>query len=235
MNASQIQTCVILALTSYLLGAIPFGYLIGKAKGVDIRQHGSGNIGATNLGRVLGRKWGYLGFILDVAKGLLPALYAGRVLGRIFTDTDNTVLPHQAQWAWLIIAAAAIVGHMFPIYLRFKGGKGVATSLGVVLGIFPYFTLTAAFALLIWIGVWGMTKYVSLASIIAAIAFPVGFALIVQKIDAWQLKELWPLFLFACLMGALIIIRHRTNIARLLKGTENRTAGLRGAKPQEKE
>lgn len=218
-----------MALASYLLGSIPFGYLIGRAKGVDIRKQGSGNIGATNLGRVLGRKWGYLGFVFDFAKGLAPALYAGRMLRQMFANSDGAVLPQQAQWAWLIIAAAAILGHMFPIYLRFKGGKGVATSLGVLIGIFPYLTITAVFAALVWFAVWGMTRYVSLASIITAIAFPAGFALIVSRVQAWTITDLWPLFAFTCAIAALVILRHRSNISRLIQGTENRGAGLKAS------
>ena len=216
----------------YLLGSIPFGLLIGLSRGVDIRKHGSGNIGATNLGRIVGRKWGYLGFLLDVAKGLLPVLYAGSYLRRTNAMSPEGLpgLSYDAQLIWLAVGAACIIGHMFPVYLRFRGGKGVATSLGVVLGVYPFFTLTAVFAFAIWLAVWAAFRYISLASIIAAIGFPIGFLLMIWRIDAWQLGPLWPLFTFACLMGSLIIIRHRHNIARLLAGTENRTGGLRAGR-----
>ena len=221
---------IILTAIAYLLGSVPFGLLIGLTRGVDIRAHGSGNIGATNLGRILGRQWGYLGFILDVAKGLLPTLYAGHFLSRAWQIDPPSQLPQDLQFAWLAVGAACIIGHMFPLYLRFRGGKGVATSLGVVLGIYPFFTLTAAFALAIWLAVWAATRYVSLASICAALAFPAGFVLFIWRIDGWTLAQLWPLFCFACLMAALVVLRHRHNIARLLRGAETRTAGLRSPK-----
>ena len=125
----------VLILLAYLLGSVPFGLLIGLTHGVDIRNRGSGNIGATNLGRILGRKWGYLGFVLDVGKGLVPAWYAGSYLCRSYGLGARSELTPAAQLVWLAVAAAAILGHMFPVYLRFRGGKGVATSLGVVLGM----------------------------------------------------------------------------------------------------
>ena len=222
MNHTFITAFLLLPLLGYLLGAIPFGLIIGSACGIDVRLKGSGNIGATNVGRVLGRKWGYLCFILDVAKGLLPVLFVGRYLKAIYTTAPGQPLPRAAQWAWLIVAAMCIVGHMFSIYLHFHGGKGVATSLGVVLGVWPYFTLTASVALLIWIAIWGMWRYVSLASICAAVAFPIIFLLLMRQLQQWEFNTLWPLFAFSCLLGSLVIIRHRSNIARLLAGTENR-------------
>lgn len=219
MNNTLITICILFPLTGYLLGSIPFGMMIGQVHGIDVRLHGSGNIGATNVGRLLGRKWGYLCFILDVAKGLLPVLWAGYYLRAIFESAFNESF---AQWIWLSVAAACILGHMFSIFLRFKGGKGVATSLGVVLGIWPYFTFVAPVALLIWIAVWGMSRYVSLASISAAIAFPVIFVLLTAQLEQWKFNELWPLFAFSCVLAALVIIRHSSNIKKLLTGTENR-------------
>ena len=234
MTGQQAVAFLVMPGVAYLVGAVPFSYLIGRALGVDIHTKGSGNIGATNLGRVLGRKWGFLGFALDVVKGLVPTAYAGWHLVGSCQVEQRHELPQWAQLAWLLVGAAAIVGHMYPVYLRFRGGKGVATSLGVVVGIYPFFTLTGAFALAVWVGVWGMTRYVSLASITAAVAFPVGFALLIYRITVWQFASLWPMFAFACLMGGMIVFRHRSNVARLRAGTENRTAGLKGAKTEEK-
>ena len=215
-------TFLIIIALGYLLGSIPFGLLIGKARGIDIRTAGSGNIGSTNVARLLGRKWGYLCFALDVAKGLAPVLYAALTLRRAFDVDPGATLPLSGQLIWLTVAAACILGHMFSLYLRFHGGKAVATSLGVLLGIWPYFTLTALVVLAVWVAVWGFFRYVSLASIIAALAFPAIFVILIARIDAWLFHQLWPLFTFSALMALLVILRHRTNIARLLQGTENR-------------
>lgn len=212
---------IIFPLLGYLLGAVPFGLLLGKFRGIDIRQTGSGNIGATNLGRALGRKWGLICFVLDVTKGLVPVLLSGSFLQANFADSTSQ-LTQLGQLAWLATGAAAIAGHMFPIYLRGLGGKGVATSLGVLLGIWPYFTFSALFALAIWLIVWGIWRYVSLASLAAAAGFPLGFLLLIVWLDRWEFTQLWPLFIFSAAIASLVIIRHRSNITRLLAGTENR-------------
>lgn len=225
-SPSTVTTFVVLPLLGYLLGSIPFGLLIGLAGGIDIRTSGSGNIGSTNVGRLLGRKWGYICFLLDVAKGLGPMLYAGGYLRRI-AEEPGVVLSQSGQLALLLVGAGCILGHMFSVYLRFSGGKGVATSLGVVLGVWPYFTLTAVLVLAVWVAVWGFWRYVSLASIVAAVAFPIGFGLLIWRLD-WRLAELIPLFVFSCLMALLVIVRHRANIARLLAGTENRPSSRGG-------
>ena len=115
-------------IAAYLLGSIPFGLLIAKAHGKDLRSIGSGNIGATNVSRALGRKWAYVCFVLDVLKGLIPMLAT-----MLIAEPDSVVL----LWLWLAIGCAAILGHIFPIYVKFKGGKGVATSFGVALGLWP--------------------------------------------------------------------------------------------------
>jgi len=212
-----------LPLLGYLLGAIPFGLLIGLANGIDIRKQGSGNIGATNVGRILGRKWGYICFVLDVAKGLVPVMWAGGFLRRTAEmTTSDGALSQLGQLAWLAMGAGCILGHIFSVYLRFRGGKGVATSLGVILGVWPYFTLTAVVVLAIWVGVWGMWRYVSLASITAAVAFPIAFVALIWRLEQWAFADLIVLFVFSCLIAALVVVRHRSNITRLLAGTENR-------------
>ncbi len=210
-----------LPLIGYFVGSVPFGLLIGFFRGVDVRTQGSGNIGSTNVGRVLGRKWGYLCFVLDVLKGVLPVVIAGRLL-RGGGPHTGAIPAITSQWIWLATGAGCILGHMFSVFLKFKGGKGVATSLGVVLGISPVFTLTGVFAFAVWLGVWGWSRYVSLASIIAAISFPVGFGMLIYRLESWTLKALWPMFAFSCLMAILVIVKHRSNISRLLAGTENR-------------
>ena len=222
MSMSLVESnFVILPVLAYLLGSVPFGLLLGKSKGVDIRQVGSGNIGATNLGRALGRRWGLLCFFLDVAKGFIPVLLMGSFLREHHTDA-GAAITQLGQLVWLITVAAAIIGHMFPIYLCGWGGKGVATSLGVLLGIWPYFTFSAVFALAIWLIIWSCWRYVSLASMAAAAGFPLGFSWLIYRLDSWEFARLWPLFVFSCAIALLIIVRHRSNISRLLAGTENR-------------
>lgn len=203
-------------LGSYLLGSVPFGLLIARWRGVDLRKVGSGNIGATNVLRALGKKWGILCFILDVAKGFVPMILAP-ILG--LTGTDPTA----GQFiSWLAVGAAAIVGHIFPIYLRFKGGKGVATSLGVVLGLWPYLTLCGIAAFIIWLITVKISRYVSLASILAAGAFPILLLIAIGLYKPWTFHNLWPLFLVAVPVPLLVIVRHRSNIQRICNGTESK-------------
>jgi len=199
-------------IAAYLLGSVPFAFLIARAHGKDLRTIGSGNLGATNLARAVGRKWGYFCFALDVLKGLVPMILAGALL----VNADSPA--HLA--GWLAVGLAAILGHVFPIYLRFKGGKGVATSFGVALGLWPYFTICALVALLVWLVVVFLWRYVSLASICAALAFPVALLLGMLARPDWQAATLWPLLVAAILIPLLVILRHRDNIRRLLTGTE---------------
>lgn len=206
---------VLLALGAYLLGAIPFGLLIGQARGVDIREHGSRNIGATNAGRVLGRKWGYLCLILDVLKGLAPALAARFVL--LEEPVDSAML-----LCWILVGVAAVLGHMLPVYLKFRGGKGVATTVGVALGIFPYYTVAMVAALVLYAIVRFATGMVSLGSLTIAVAFPVAFFVYVGFRQEVSLSVYWPLAAVAVLLGLMIIVRHRSNITRLLRGEELR-------------
>ena len=221
---------LVFPLAAYLIGATPFGVLLAKAKGVDLRKSGSGNIGATNVGRVLGRPWGYACFVLDVAKGLLPVLAVGAMLS-VLHPQDGRMPEPSMQAAWLLVACGAICGHVFSFYLGFHGGKGVATGLGVVLGIWPYFTVPGLAALALWVAVTLATRYVSAGSIAAAAAFVplvAGYCMIRH----WPPAELWPLLMFASAMVLLIIVRHRTNISRLLHGAENKIGG--GQKTEEK-
>jgi len=215
---------VILPLGAYLLGSVPFGLLIGLSRGVDVRRQGSGNIGATNVWRALGRKWGMICFVLDVLKGLLPVLLAGEYLFKMSGSGHGRSLLPLEQLAWLSVGAGCILGHMFSIYLRFKGGKGVATSLGVLLGMWPYFSLAGLLSLLVWLVVWGLYRYVSLASIAAALFFPIGFLVLIRVFEDWRFDQLWPLFAFSVVIGLLVVLRHWSNILRLLAGTENRGA-----------
>jgi len=205
---------------AYLLGSIPFGLLIAKAHGKDLRSIGSGNIGATNVSRALGRKWAYLCFLLDVLKGMVPMLA---------TLSLTKPLPTQSQaekvillWLWLAVGCAAILGHIFPIYVKFRGGKGVATSFGVALGLWPYYTICASFAVAIWVVLVLIWRYVSLASICASISFPLVLILAIILRPGWDFVNLWPLLIAATAIPLMVIFRHSENIKRIFAGTESK-------------
>ncbi|MBN2131924.1 MAG: glycerol-3-phosphate 1-O-acyltransferase PlsY [Sedimentisphaerales bacterium] len=206
---------------AYLVGAIPFGPIIARLHGKDLRTIGSGNTGATNLARACGRKWGYLCFGLDVLKGTLPV--AGvRVVAATVLETESAVPSPAFLALWLAVGVAAILGHVFPIYLKFKGGKGVSTSFGVGLGLWPYFTIGALVALASWVALVLIWRYVSLASIGASITFPVTLLVAMAVKPAWELTNLWPLQIAAIAIPLLVIVRHRENIKRLASGTESK-------------
>ena len=219
MFDSPVILLVVFPLVAYVIGSTPFGVIIARCYDVDILSVGSGNVGATNVGRVIGRKWGYLCFALDVLKGLAPTAAVGLLL-----RTGSEVPSYLHQASWLATGCGAIAGHVFSFYLKFRGGKGVATSLGVVLGVWPYFTYVGLAVLGLWIVVTLISRYVSLASIIAAAAFVPLFA----AFNWGELAKLWPMGAFAGVMTALIIVRHRGNIRRLLKGTENKIRRSKG-------
>ncbi len=210
---------------AYLLGSIPFGLLLAKAHGKDLRSIGSGNIGATNVSRALGRKWAYVCFSLDVLKGLLPMLAASILVSRysILDEHRASSIEHPLQlFLWLAVGCAAILGHIFPVYVKFKGGKGVATSFGVALGLWPYFTIAAGFAGAVWVATVLIWRYVSLASIAGAITFPLVLIAAIWLTPTWTFAALWPLLLAAVAIPVMVIVRHRENVKRLLAGTESK-------------
>ena len=205
---------VILIVGAYLLGSIPFGLIIAKAHGRDLRRIGSGNIGATNLSRALGKKWACFCFALDAAKGLAPMLAAAKLIDSAPTTVELLL--------WLAVGSAAVLGHIFPIYIGFKGGKGVATSFGVALGLWPYYTICALVATAIWVVFVLLWRYVSLASIAASIAFPIALIISIAVLPDWEINNLWPLFIAAIGIPLMVIIRHRENIKRIIAGTESK-------------
>jgi len=220
-------------LATYLLGGVPFGLLIGLAKGVDIRQHGSKNIGSANAGRTLGRKFGVLTFVLDFAKGFGPVLISGFVMGTI---ARQDIEPGRAC-LWLAFGVAAFIGHLVSPWLKFKGGKGVATGFGVVVGVFPMLTLPALAAILTWLVGVRLTRYIGLSSCLAAVSLPVFLLVLVpvsraiglfvprERMPGAALADvpvwnLWPFAVLALLIAVSVVWRHRPNIARMLDGTE---------------
>jgi glycerol-3-phosphate acyltransferase PlsY len=197
------------AIASYLLGSIPTGFLVGKAKGIDVRKSGSGNIGATNAFRVLGKGAGLFVLVADGLKGWVAVIFIPVFASVCFAATW---LDH-ATWEWLKIVAAisVILGHNYTCWLKFKGGKGIATSAGVLAALVPWAMIVS---LATWIIVCLITRYVSLASIAASLILP--FAV-------WAIPSYaWNLVFITALMAALAIYKHKGNIARLLNGTENR-------------
>ncbi|MHC4659347.1 MAG: glycerol-3-phosphate 1-O-acyltransferase PlsY [Planctomycetota bacterium] len=205
---------VILIIGAYLLGSIPFGLIIARAHGKNLREIGSGNIGATNVSRALGRKWAYFCFLLDVLKGLVPTLTTVLLISSP-PSTAELLLA-------LVVGCAAVLGHILPIYIKFKGGKGVSTSFGVALGLWPYFTICASFFAATWVVVVLTWRYVSLASITASVAFPLALISAIILMPEWAFSNLWPLLIVAIAMPIMVIARHRANIKRLIAGTESK-------------
>jgi acyl phosphate:glycerol-3-phosphate acyltransferase len=206
----------------YFVGSIPFGWLIGKARGLDIREHGSKNIGATNCGRVCGWPYGIAAFLLDTAKGFVPTLAAVAWLPAQVDFSSE----HGRWLATVLIAAQPLMGHLFPVWLGFKGGKAVATSLGVLLA-FPMLRWIALAAFGVWIIVTAATRYVSVGSTVATLAFA-GMYLWIDRDAAWGKYLAVTIFVFHIV--GLVILRHRSNYSRLMKGTENKLWGGKKAK-----
>lgn len=205
------QTVLIAAsvVLSYLVGAIPFGYIIAKVKGVDIREVGSGNIGATNVGRALGRRWGLVVFLLDALKGGGVVLLARLVV--------SPYIGVSGYFLGSLCGGASVLGHIFPVYLRMRGGKGVATGAGATAALLPLPLLVAA-------TVWGLillfSRIVSVASISSSIAFLSAHFLLGPK-PSFS-KQVLPVTIYAFLLTTLVLIRHRANIKRLIEGKEPR-------------
>ncbi len=196
-------------LIGYLFGSFPSGYLIGRFAGVDVRKVGSGNIGATNILRVLGKRYGYTVFFLDAFKGFAAVRLVHFLVGRIPATREIAI--YFATTA----AVACIVGHAFPAWLRFKGGKGVATSAGAIFGLTP---IAAFVVLIVWIVAFEVSRYVSVASIAAAIALPITVAALIFT----GVMQGTFLFYVTFALTVLVVWRHRSNFARLRAGTEQR-------------
>lgn len=208
----------LLIIAAYLIGSVPFGYIAGKLlRGIDIRKHGSGNPGATNVLRVIGKPAGISVLILDTAKGFLPVYFLAPYLADLAAKSapDTTILP---AILWQIICGLAVInGHIFTIFLKFRGGKGVATSIGVIFAL-------SYLAGLCSLGVWALavlvTRYVSLGSILGAISLPVWLILWTEK--PFDKEAGLPLLIFGAVISVTVVIKHRGNIKRLISGTENK-------------
>ena len=211
----EVLSYIVTALVAYLLGSIPTGYLVAKSRGIDIRTVGSGNIGATNVFRILGKPAGIFVLAVDALKGFVSCYFVGPfVYPLLVGPLDSTSATHEFLQ---ITGAFAILGHNYTCWLKFKGGKGIATSAGVVLALLPS---ALAVSLAVWLVVLALTRYVSVASI--AGAFVLSFA-------AWFFGRSTRMIVVGAIIGALAIYKHRSNIQRLLKGTENRIGKKREA------
>ena len=238
---------------SFLAGSIPFGFLIGRAHGIDVRTVGSGNIGATNLGRALGKKYFYYCFVLDLSKGMMPTLIAGHFMGMLGTMEVPTA---DAFW-WLGVMIASVLGHMFTPWLGFKGGKGVATGLGAMVGILPAMTLPAAGGLMVFLMVLFLWRYVSLASSAAAASLPMWTWIVFaneqtlrtrkastrmdwDRLPAEQIELIrseipnygMPFFAISLVLAFLVIYKHRGNLGRIMEGIEPKIGEKAGSNTQ---
>ena len=204
-------TILLLTAVGYFLGSLPTGYIAGRIAGVDIRTVGSGNVGATNVTRALGKRFGYPVFVLDFGKGLAAVSIASA------SAKAAQMSPNQAGFCVAAAAVASVIGHSYPVWLAFRGGKGVATSIGILFGIE---WLAALIVCAVWLIVFQISRYVSLASIAAALALPLAM---VAMFLSNRLNT--PVFVYFSLgLSAIVIIRHRSNLSRLLSGTEPRFA-----------
>jgi acyl phosphate:glycerol-3-phosphate acyltransferase len=197
------------AFVGYLLGSIPAGYLAGRIAGIDIRKVGSGNIGATNVTRTLGRLYGYSVFLVDFAKGAL-AVYISILLSQhVEPKTRSTEI------YGIVGAVFCVLGHVFPAWLRLRGGKGVATSAGALFGLMP---LAALIGAVVWVLTFEVTRYVSVASVTTAVILPVA----VLGLTYARRTNGMELFYFSLCLAAVVVFRHRSNLSRLVHGTEPR-------------
>lgn len=197
------------ALAGYVSGATPFGYFAGRLKGIDIREHGSKNIGATNVVRVCGKGIGIPVFILDVLKGWLPAW----LVLKWFTSHGASV--ELSTIASIVTGIAAVLGHNYTFWLKGRGGKGIATSTGALLAVAP---VAVGVGLVVWYLTLKLTQYVSVASMVAALAIPITMSVMMLRDGSWNFILLG----FGVVLCVLAIVRHKANIERLMAGTENR-------------
>jgi len=200
---------LIAGFVSYLIGSIPAGYIAGRIVGIDIRTVGSGNIGATNVTRVLGKRYGYPVFIVDFLKGFAAVGMSIMIAKR----TQPVLIP--SELFGVVGAVACVLGHSFPVWLGFKGGKGVAASAGALFGLMPF---VALIAVAVWLIIFYLTRYVSVASMTAALAVPIA---ILSMMFLGQTDRTTLLYFSICL-AAVVIFRHRSNLSRLVRGAEPR-------------
>lgn len=216
---------IVIVVLSYLLGSIPTSIWVGKLfKGVDIREHGSGNAGATNTFRILGWKAGTAVTLIDLAKGFTAAFYISQIGYHVGDVPVSIAMWETDVFMRLIAGAAAVAGHMYPLYAGFKGGKGVITAAGMLYGIEP---ISITMAILVFLIVMITSRYVSLGSIISCFSYPL-FLLMLRY--GFNMPVDGSLIVISAIVAGTIIIKHHTNIRRLAEGTENRIQSFKPAK-----
>jgi glycerol-3-phosphate acyltransferase PlsY len=207
---------------AYVVGSVPFGVLIAKGKGVNIREHGSKNIGATNVGRVLGKKLGLFCFFLDVLKGAIPVISVGVIAGLLGQTMEQTSATQMLLW--ICVALAALLGHMYSLFLKFGGGKGVATTFGGIVAMWPLLTVPVLLAFLAWAITFKGTKTISIASLVAALVLFVDTTATVLL--GSTLEHAWPLSAVTGLIALMVFWKHRSNITRIMRGDEPKTGSV---------
>jgi len=209
--------CAALVLASYIVGSLPFGFWISKSLGVDIRNQGSGNIGATNVLRTLGRKVGITVLMLDISKGFLPVLIGSII---IFNQLPDSMLDIEEieGTIYVLLAIGAILGHNYTFWLGFKGGKGIATSAGAIMPFLPEVLIGSLF---VWILFFFLSRYVAIASIAAAFSIPILTISLDHNYLFPNINSSWPVISFGIIASIMAIWRHRSNIQRLIKGEED--------------
>ena len=212
-------------LIAFSFGSIPFGVVLAKLKKVDLRTVGSGNTGATNVGRALGRRWGLLCFVLDAAKGATPVILAG-VLAGTLGEPAGALAPSAAS-GWLAVGVAAILGHVFSPFLNFKGGKGVATACGALLAMWPLMTIPVLVAAGVFLLMILTLRFMSLASMAAAIAIPSTTLILGLMGEGTQARSgsVLPQTITGLVIAFMVVWRHRANLKRVLDGTEPKVFG----------
>lgn len=203
---------------AFVCGSVPFALLLGRLHGLDIRRVGSGNVGATNLGRAVGRPWGIACFLLDASKGAVPVIVFGVVRGTWAVPLADAALAPTIEW--LAVAIAAILGHVFSPWVGFKGGKGVATGFGALVALWPLLTWPLVGAILAWAIMLAVSRLMAVASIVGAATPPA--VLLIQSLQADRPPAAAPLLVATLLIAVLVVFRHRSNLARILAGTEPR-------------
>ncbi|MEO1860574.1 MAG: glycerol-3-phosphate 1-O-acyltransferase PlsY [Verrucomicrobiales bacterium] len=211
-------TCAIAVLAAYIAGSLPFGFWISKCLGVDIRNQGSGNIGATNVLRTLGRKVGITVLILDISKGFLPVLIGSRIIFKQLPDSMRN-REDIVGTIYVLLAIGTILGHNYTFWLGFKGGKGIATSAGAIMSFLPEVLMGST---LVWILIFFLSRYVAIASIAAAFSIPILIASLDHNYLFPDLNSSWPVISFGIIAAIMAVWRHRSNIQRLIKGEEDR-------------
>lgn len=206
---------------AYVAGSIPFGVMIGKCSGVNIREHGSKNIGASNVARVLGKRLGALCFTLDLLKGAIPVGVVGLLAGTMGMKLDQ--IDTIDMLLWMAVALAALLGHMYSPWLRFGGGKGVATTFGGMVAMWPLLTVPVLLTFLAWVVTVSLWKMISLASLVAAALFPImTFVWIILLSEHGSLSNAWPILAITCGVAIIVLWKHRSNMQRIINKQEPR-------------